>query len=59
MSVPSTILSMYEDMYEECLAEATKKMFPLGCSPAEIHATAQKDFEEKCDRLEYIRSPEN
>ena len=53
MSVPNDVLSMYEDIWEECLAEAIKNMAPLGYSPAEIRATAQEWFEQRCEAIEY------
>ena len=58
MSVPSEVMSMYEDIYEECLAEATKNMAPMGYAheapwahvgyfPYEIEAAAKEWYEEK------------
>ena len=47
MSLPSEIMSLYEDIYEECLEIATKNMAPLGYSPAEIKAAANDLYEEK------------
>ena len=52
MSLPSEIMSLYEDIYEECLEIATKNMAPLGYSPAEIKAAANDLYEEKCQKLE-------
>ena len=51
MSLPSEIMSMYEDIYEECLTTATKNMAPLGYFPAEIKAAAKDLYEEKCEEL--------
>ena len=47
MSLPSEIMSMYEDIYEECLAEATKNMAPMGYFLHEIEIAAKKWYEEK------------
>ena len=47
MSLPSEVMSMYEDMYEEYLAEATKNMAPMGYFPHEIEVAAKKWYEEK------------
>ena len=61
MSVPSEVMSMYEfmdlmsmyeDIYEECLAEATKNMTPLGYFSNEIEVAAKKWTEEKIEALE-------
>ena len=47
MSVPSEVMSMYEDIYEECLAEATKNMAPRGYFSHQIAAAAKEWYEEK------------
>ena len=47
MSDASEVMSMYEDIYEECLAEATKNMAPMGYFPHEIELAAKKWYEEK------------
>ena len=52
MSLPSEVMSMYEDIYEECLAEATKNMAPLGYFSNEIEVAAKKWTEEKIEALE-------
>ena len=52
MSLPSEIMSLYEDIYEECLEIATKNMLPLGYHPAEIKAAANDLYEERCNELE-------
>ena len=51
MSLPTEVLLMYEDIYEECLKIATKNMRPLGYHPAEIKAAANDLYEERCDEL--------
>jgi hypothetical protein len=52
MSLPSEVMSSYEDIYEECLAEATKNMAPMGYFPHQIEAAAKKWYEEKIEVLE-------
>jgi len=52
MSVPSEVMSMYEDIYEECLAEATKNMAPMGYFPHEIETAAMEWYEERIEVLE-------
>ena len=52
MSLPVEVLAMYENIYEDCLATATKNMAPMGYSPAEIKAAANDLYEERCDELE-------
>ena len=52
MSLPAEVLSMHEDIYEECLAEATKNMAPLGYFSNEIEVAAKKWTEEKMEALE-------
>ena len=52
MSVPSEVMSMYEDIYEECLAEATKNMAPMGYFPHQIEAAAMEWYEERIEVLE-------
>ena len=47
MSDASEVMSMYEDIYEECLAEATKNMAPMGYFPHKIEIAAKKWYEEK------------
>ena len=47
MSDVSEVMSMYEDMYEEYLAEATKNMAPMGYFPHEIEIAAKEWYEEK------------
>ena len=49
MSLPSSVQSMYENIYEECLAEAKKNM--IGYFPHEIQAAADLLFEEKLEAL--------
>ena len=52
MSLPAAVQAMYEAMYEECLAKATKNMAPMGYFPHEIEAAAMEWYEEKCESLE-------
>ena len=52
MSLPTEVLLMYEDIYEECLKIATKNMRPFGYHPAEIKAAANDLYEERCNELE-------
>lgn len=47
MSVPSNIMSSYEDIYEECLEQATKAMMPMGYFPHAIEVVAKELYEEK------------
>ena len=49
MSLPWQVQSMYENIYEECLAEAKRNM--IGYFPHEIEAAAAKWAEEKIEAL--------
>jgi hypothetical protein len=40
-------MSSYEDIYEECLEQATKAMMPMGYFPHAIEVVAKELYEEK------------
>ena len=51
MSLPSVVMSMYEDIYEECYDFCEKRMCVMGYFPWEIAAEAKKMYEEKLEEM--------
>ena len=52
MSLPSAVMSMYEDIYEDILAICVKNMLPLGFNKREILDTVEVLYKEKIESLE-------
>ena len=54
MSLPSSVMSMHEDIYEECYSFCEKRMCVMGYFPWEIAAEAKKMYEEKIEKMSEI-----